>query len=561
MAKMAQANKNVKGKPSKKPVNKGLLKTKNPEIMAIIVLVIILALIAFIRIRLLSFPLERDEGEYAYFGQLILHGIPPYKMAYNLKFPGTYYSYALIMAFFGQTIQGIHFGLLLFNLGSLVFLYLITKKLFNSFTALIAVLTCGLLFISPSLLAQAAHATHFVTFYMLVGTYLLMLGMEKNKLVYYLFSGIMMGLAFIMKQSGLFFSVFGGIILILNYFINKPGTLTRSLLNLIIYGVGVCIPAGITFLLMAASGVFDNFWFWTFTYPRTYGSRVPLSQAWSNFIQLFPMVTINFTLYWIISGLGIISLFFYKGKKWSRIFLALFLVFSFLNAVPGFYFRNHYFIPVLPAVGILTGLFFETINLLIIKYFKHIRIITAGIFIILVISQLSSQYQKEVFFKHDPNDLCRLIYNGNPFTEAIPVAKYIQANTSEKDRVFVFGSEPEIYFYSQRTSATGYIYMYDLVFEHKFVKQMQKELMQEVEKAKPKYIVFVSCPYSWLAEKDLAEPLFVWFNSYLVKEKFVPVGIADYLFPDPTVYLWNEDAGKYNPKSKTFIRVFRRSDI
>jgi hypothetical protein len=47
-----------------------------------------LAVVAGIRLRLLSFPLERDEGEYAYAGQLMLQGIPPYELAYNMKFPG-----------------------------------------------------------------------------------------------------------------------------------------------------------------------------------------------------------------------------------------------------------------------------------------------------------------------------------------------------------------------------------------------------------------------------------------------------------------------------------------
>ena len=53
--------------------------------------VIVFDLVIAIRIRLLGIPLERDEGEYAYAGQLMLQGIPPYKLAYNMKFPGTCY--------------------------------------------------------------------------------------------------------------------------------------------------------------------------------------------------------------------------------------------------------------------------------------------------------------------------------------------------------------------------------------------------------------------------------------------------------------------------------------
>ena len=85
---MAQPNKKKKTVPVKKQPQNTF--SVNPEYLGYFFLGIILLTVAIIRIRLLSFPLERDEGEYAYFGQLILQGIPPYKLAYNLKLPGTY---------------------------------------------------------------------------------------------------------------------------------------------------------------------------------------------------------------------------------------------------------------------------------------------------------------------------------------------------------------------------------------------------------------------------------------------------------------------------------------
>ncbi len=38
----------------------------------------------------------------------MLQGIAPYKLAYNMKFPGTYAAYAAMMSIFGQTIIGIN---------------------------------------------------------------------------------------------------------------------------------------------------------------------------------------------------------------------------------------------------------------------------------------------------------------------------------------------------------------------------------------------------------------------------------------------------------------------
>jgi hypothetical protein len=56
--------------------------------------VAILVVTALLRIRLLGVPLERDEGEYAYVGQLILQREVPYLAARNMKLPGVYYAYA-----------------------------------------------------------------------------------------------------------------------------------------------------------------------------------------------------------------------------------------------------------------------------------------------------------------------------------------------------------------------------------------------------------------------------------------------------------------------------------
>src|SRR6267154_2730204 len=115
-----------------------------------------------IRMRLREMPLERDEGEYAYAGQLMLQGVPPYKEAYNMKLPGTYAAYALIMAIFGQSPSAIHLGLALVNAASIVLVFLIGKKLLDDVTGVAAAVAFAFMSLSPSVLGLAAHATNFV---------------------------------------------------------------------------------------------------------------------------------------------------------------------------------------------------------------------------------------------------------------------------------------------------------------------------------------------------------------------------------------------------------------
>src|SRR5499433_2638893 len=131
-------------------------------------------LVSGIRYRLRDFPLERDEGEYAYAGQLILQGIPPYQLAYNMKLPGTYAAYAAIMAVFGETPAGIHLGLIVVNAASILRLFFIVRRMFDSLAAVVAGAAFGLFTIRPLLVGLAAHATHFVTVFALLGLFLLL---------------------------------------------------------------------------------------------------------------------------------------------------------------------------------------------------------------------------------------------------------------------------------------------------------------------------------------------------------------------------------------------------
>ena len=187
-----------------------------------------------VRVRLRDMPLERDEGEYAYAGQLMLQGVPPYVATYTMKLPGTFAAYALIMAVFGQSPAGIHLGLALVNVASIILVFLLGRKLLDTATAVAAAVAFALLSLSPSVLGLAAHATHFVMLAALGGTLLLLRGCggevqsPKSKvqsqppashitgsLNPQLFvAGLLFGLAFLMKQHGLFFGLFGALYLL-----------------------------------------------------------------------------------------------------------------------------------------------------------------------------------------------------------------------------------------------------------------------------------------------------------------------------------------------------------
>ena len=121
-----------------------LRKVKNSYICWFAVIVIILTA-GGIRFRLVDVPLERDEGEYAYAGQLILEGIAPYGQVYSMKMPGIHAAYAVILAVFGQSQGSVHFGLLIINAVSILAIFLLAKEFFGQFAGISAAAAFALL--------------------------------------------------------------------------------------------------------------------------------------------------------------------------------------------------------------------------------------------------------------------------------------------------------------------------------------------------------------------------------------------------------------------------------
>ena len=278
----------------------------------------------FVRVRLREFPLERDEGEFAYAGQLLLHGIPPYELAYNMKLPGTYMAYAALMAATsvftggGQTISGIHLGLLAVNVATIFLLYRLTRELFDPISAGVAAIFYAVVSVSPGVLGMAAHATHFVAFFGVAGVYLLWRYLQSGRWLPLLSGGFLLGTAFLMKQQGVFLMVFGGAVMAVATSVGlvkasrrtkgtvpflpsrdaqagdpstrqKSGQSPRSRLALIgqaaAFYVATVLPYVLVCLWLWRAGVFETFWFWTVKYAREYVAEVPLAYAWQSFSQ------------------------------------------------------------------------------------------------------------------------------------------------------------------------------------------------------------------------------------------------------------------------------------
>ena len=519
------------------------------------VVLVVVVLFGSIRFRLRNIPLERDEGEYAYAGQLILQGVPPYQLAYSMKLPGTYAAYAGILAVFGETPAGVHLGLIFLNAATTLVMYMLAAYLFGRMAGVVAAANYALLSTSSSVLGLAGHATHFVVLPALAGLLLLLKALKAKRISLFFYSGLLLGLAVLMKQPGIFFVAFAGVYVL--YRECRRGSLNwRNVVKTVgTYSIGAILPLAVTCVVLAASGVFARFWFWTWSYAHEYASVLSIAEGANMFRETFPQVIGPVLLVWVLAGAGLTALLWDRAARTHAPFVIGFLLFSAAAVCPGLYFRPHYFILLMPAVAVLTGLAVSSATRKL-HAISHSAIVTALPMVVFVLLFGYTIFQQRaIFFEADPLAACRMIYGGNPFPEALQVADYIRTHTSNEERIAVLGSEPEIYFYSGRRSATGYIYTYGLMEQQKYALKMQREMVEQIGSERPSYVVAVLVPTSWLRQPGSETLIFSWTDEYLQREYEV-VGIVD--IQEQSNYVWGAAATNYSPQSPFVLYVFKR---
>lgn len=528
-----------------------------PPHAATIAVVAVMLLAALVRLRVAGVPLERDEGEYAYAGQLILDGIPPYQLAYNMKFPGTYYAFALIEAVFGQTSWGIHVGLLVVNAATTGILFFLARRLMGTYAACIAAIAFAILSLDRWTMGVFAHATHFVILPALAGFLVLLRAIESKRLPRFLAAGALLGIAVLMKQQGIFFMP-AAIALILWSGRQRPLELKRIARETGALLVGALIPFAILCALLVAQGVFGKFWFWTFQYAQEYVSQVAPGDAWSSFLYGARRITRVTLPLWILAGLGLALIWIVRWTSDARVFLTAFLFGSLLALTPGFYFREHYFILLLPAAALFIGAACASIARIAERVVPVTAARAIAVAIFIIVAGSYAVKEQEYLVSLPARDLSRLSYGVNPFIEAVDIAKYIREHTKESDRIAVLGSEPEIYFYADRKSATGYIYTYGLMEQQPYAKRMQEEMIREVETSHPAYVVFVGIGTSWLARKS-DEPILVWADQY-IRQCYDLAGIADIYSFERSEMLWDAPAASHEWRSGNGVYTYRRKN-
>lgn len=153
-----------------------------------------------LRYSIVSMPLERDEGEYAYIAARWLAGDVPYRDVFNQKTPGVFAAYAALFAAGFRSVMAIHWlghGALV---STVLVLYFLARRLFSHQVGWIAGLFLSLIGMSPAVLGSAANTEVFAILPLTAGVYFALRASETGSVWDGVLTGVFGGLALACKQ-------------------------------------------------------------------------------------------------------------------------------------------------------------------------------------------------------------------------------------------------------------------------------------------------------------------------------------------------------------------------
>jgi hypothetical protein len=330
------------------------------------------------------------------------------------------------------------------------------------------------------------------------------------------------------------------------------GHIRSSAPQILFYVFGLALPFLAVCAGLASAGVFPQFWFWTFTYAKTYAAGTGFAEGFNHLSDYLRDQFQFFVGFWVLAVAGLMVALRNNTGQRQITFAMGFLLFSFLGTTPGLYFRQHYFVLVLPALALIVGLAVEFLQSGPARWGKVVPVL-----LLLGVIGWDVYLQRWALFQLSPGRLSQVIYGDNPMVESQLVARYIREHSPETARVAVIGSEPEIYFYARRHSVTGYIYTYALMENQPFAVTMQQQMIREIESGKPDFLVLVVNRYSWLFKDSSDLEIFGWVKKYTAGH-YERVGLVDVRAGKRGLQVWDKAVKTIQGDPEQYLAVYKR---
>jgi hypothetical protein len=424
-----------------------------------------------------------DEGIYEVLGSAIREGRVLYEGIFDNKPPFLYLTYAIFDGdqFWARILS------LVFGIGAITIFYFLAKKLFGEGKEGLKIVMWstgifGFLFGLPIVEGNIANAENFMLLPILLSAILIF--KEKANFKTYLFAGFLLGIAFLFKIVAIFdlaaftFFVIAANLKLSERKVNLPEIARQVYILVLPIALGFITPVLLTSLFFIGSP-FKYFAQATFFQNVGYvghGNKLIIPQG---FLILKLMILTIYSAY-----------LFLRRDKFSKtaLFILIWLGFSLFNTFFAQRPYTHYLLVLIPSFALLIGL---------ISFEKRYKIQAALLFVIVLFLVLLNfnlygktpfYYQNFVSFisgSKSVSDYRSFFDRKTPGDYQI--ADYINTKTDEKDNIFIWGNNAQVYKLTDKLPPGRYTVAYHITG----YKDGVENTKQAIEIKKPKYIIIM----------------------------------------------------------------------
>ncbi|MFZ1019908.1 MAG: glycosyltransferase family 39 protein [Minisyncoccia bacterium] len=488
---------------------------------AILIIILFLSFFATLSWNSFSAPFERDEGEYAYSAWLLRNGGTPYQDSFLQKPPLIIYTYALGQTFSPEKVWPPRVLAAIFTFLTSLLVFLIAKKEWGKYAGIFSAFLFLPMIYFPPLTPFAANTEKFMLLPTIALLALFVYCQNSQKSWPFILAGLYSTLAIFYKPISLPVIVF-----IIIFWLYKKFAQSRNFQVLVrpIILIGASAVFSAIILLIPFLKVWPKFFEEVFTFNLSYASA--FANPWGNFFNYLS----KFLHYWWILLFLPFGLFLKKPKKILYYFILLILSLLTVFSSP----IGHYYLSLMPFLALLCGALFNSfLELLPNDKQKNL---TTAIVLPIVILFMVAPFQEQ--FSMTPAELSAWVYGTvNPFGEAQIVANQMAQITKPNDLVFVAGSEPQIYYYAERQSATRFDITYPINLPTPYQEKYQREAVADLQNNMPKAIVVSERSMSGLWNEGSPEIFITYLNNLLAKNYQV---VGGYVWGDNDTGHWQE---------------------
>ncbi len=470
---------------------------------------------AALRLHGLRLPLLSDEGEYAYAARVWSAGGLPYRDVFNQKPPMTIALYRLCAAL-SSSPQAPRYAAILAVFLTALALLLLSPKRWSPAARLAAPLAYCVLSTTPvGDFGFAANTEVFAAALTAWCVWAASRAADSRAPWWSLASGLLAGAAIMTKQTALWPVLAAGVLTVW-----RGGRRFDARAAASFAASAAVVPLTWAGYFWARGGL-GALWECTASGNMRYASLAGFSTVFEQgrffAMELAPDFLKASAPAWLLAFAGL------RGLKTSwenrgELTAVLWLAGALLAAATGLLLFPHYFLQAAPPLSLAAAYGVERLGR------RSSRWAWAGL---AALALIPAAAQADFYFAKSPESVAKDLLYPSPLLEARWLGGWLKENAPPGRPIWVFGSEPQIYWYSGLRAATRHDFVYPLTMFPKNSAPLEAELA-DLLVAKPSFVVYINQPVSTLIGSMLGlrfrDHIRNWLETDYRLVGFVPVG-------------------------------------